>query len=254
MTSPLQGVHVLVTRSITQAKSLSEKIIESGGVPIETPLLTYVEFNHNEDKDLPRIEQFDWIFFTSVNGVSFFFEKLDFYLGEDKRIPCRIGVVGEKTKEAVEDYGYEPHFVPSQYTASTFAREFSVHYQSSQSILLIQGNLNRPTLQRSLTNKGHRVSSLSVYKTEINYEIKEKLQNTLANKKIDVLTFASPSTIQAFLNLGGEIAQSYKSVLVACIGPTTSEEAEKFGFKNIITPELHTVDGIISEIENYYKS
>ncbi|MEQ6389607.1 uroporphyrinogen-III synthase [Bacillaceae bacterium S4-13-58] len=249
MTPPLQGVHVLVTRSKDQAQTLSEKIISVGGVPIETPLLTYVAYESGEEKKLLELEKYDWVFFASVNGVAYFFEKLDGNI----RIPCKIGVVGERTKEAVEQYGHEVHFIPTQYTALAFAKEFSSYF-SSQSILLVQGNLSRPTLQKSLINKGHNVQNFVVYKTEVNHDIKDTLKDILTEKKVDVLTFTSPSTIQAFYQLGGSIVEAYKSVLTVCIGPTTAEEAEKCGFKNILTPKNHTVDGIINELENHYKN
>src|SRR6056297_1145277 len=112
----LAGRNILVSRARSQAANLSEKIRQAGGTPIEVPLLRFSLRNNQENKQLlAQLHEYAWIFFTSSNGVKFFFE-LWKREADDWPEKLNIGVVGEKTEEMLKQYGQSADFIPSTYT------------------------------------------------------------------------------------------------------------------------------------------
>jgi uroporphyrinogen-III synthase len=252
MSLPLTGKRILVTRGAHQANIMSEVIRKNGGISIEIPLLTY-EIVHNRENTLliDKLDEFDWIFFTSANGVDFFYQLLE-AKKEKVVIEANIGAVGKKTDEALQKYGYKANFIPSSYSAEHMANEFHEQYKANR-ILLVRGNLSREILPSFFTAHGTPFSTMVVYETQINFSQKEKLQAVLKDNQVDILTFSSPSSIQAFMKLGGEVAVRYLEELCVCIGTTTKETAAQTGFQNVIAPNSFTVNDMIETLINTVK-
>jgi uroporphyrinogen-III synthase len=246
MTLPLKGFNVLVTRSKFQADSLTNLIQKYGGNPIEVPLLTFRLINETKNKHIIQdLSKFQWIFFTSANGVNFFFETLE---NAHQPFPShlKIAVVGKKTAEVLSQYDVKPHFIPSKFNAETMVQEFP--WNRKETILLIQGNLSREILPVFLQENHIPFSTMVVYETAVNVEEKPHLINVLRNKRIDVLTFTSPSCIHAFFELGEELANHYLDHICLCIGTTTGDMCKKLGFKQVLIPEQFTVQSMVDTL------
>src|SRR5699024_7530328 len=126
MKGPLGGKKVLITREEKQAKYFSDIVQRKGGLPVEVPLLKISVVDQSENlKLLQSCSNFEWIFFTSVNGVYYYFQLLEKYhiplAGFDKK---KIAAVGHKTENALKEFNYKADFIPTIYDAETMADEF----------------------------------------------------------------------------------------------------------------------------------
>ncbi|KGX93465.1 uroporphyrinogen-III synthase [Pontibacillus halophilus JSM 076056 = DSM 19796] len=243
----LEGKQILVTRELEQAKTMTSKIQQLGGISIEIPLLSFKSADKETfRRSITHLEQADWVFFTSANGVAFFFDQLE---EEQLKLPSHlsIAVVGLKTEQALQQYGYHPSFVPSRYSAYTLGTEFIEQVSEPLSIVLIQGNLSRTTLKDTLSRGPYEIQTVIMYETVFNVTMETKLTEAIANKQIDALTFTSPSAVRAFTRLAGHFEEVF-TYPCACIGPTTEQEARKLGFTRIVVPKTYTVEAMIEQL------
>lgn len=240
---------VLVTREAGQAGEFSSKIRENGGIAIEVPLLCISCLETEENSRLiARADDFDWLFFTSANGVSCFFElasKCSVNLDH-----VRMATVGMKTEQRLKQYGHVSDFIPSSFNAEIMAAEFLERYENPGNILLVRGNLSRNVLPEQLAERGITYSSAVVYQTEFNYGMKPMLNEVLENDMPDFITFTSPSTVEAFT----EMAEAPIECLCVCIGTTTEQRAMELGFTEIITPVEFTVEAMLEKMLDYIQN
>lgn len=251
MGSSLQGKRVLITRERSQAQTFSEIILRDGGIPIVVPLLEIV-CQPKSRRDLQQVSGFEWIFFTSANGVDCFFQMLHEYELEKQLRSCKLAVVGHKTEEALKKYGYQAHFIPSIYNAETMADEFRSIYppQSEGQLLLVRGNLSRQTLPIEFKKHGYKVELMEVYETVSHYKMKDQLNKQLTDQHIDFVTFTSPSTVHAFMKMI-DPSFRYKDLVCVCIGTTTEEAARQAEFKTILVPNMFTIEGMVKRMQEY---
>ncbi|QHE53162.1 uroporphyrinogen-III synthase [Pontibacillus sp. HMF3514] len=253
---PLEGMRILVTRESQQAKPFTDMITQRGGISIEIPLLVFQRSNDLTTKrKLEQVYGYEWIVFTSSNGIRYFFDWLE-ELGIDQSCLSqkRFAVVGDKTAQSLLQYGFSADFVPETYTGKQLGESFSEMAKKSTSLLIVQGNLSKQTAAHELKDKGHRVETVTVYETHVNVKIKDGLQEELTSHSLDVLTFTSPSTVRAFCSLGeGAITDDTLSKPCLCIGPTTEQEAKAYGFNRVIIPHTFSIEGMIEALEAYQK-
>lgn len=243
----LQGKRILITREAKQAKLFSEKVRASGGIPIEVPLLKIARKKApNREMIFTKLSGYDWIIFTSANGVHYFFEQLSKELALQVR-KMKFAVVGHKTEEALKQYHLSAHLVPAIYDANSLAEIFLEKYQSGESILLVRGNLSRDILPHVFEKKGIGFDAIEVYETQINKENAAMLKKVIAEEALDFITFTSPSTVEAFI----ELSDSYTALPCVCIGTTTKKAAENYGFTSIVTAKIFTIEGMIEVMSNH---
>lgn len=244
---PLFGKGILVTRAQEQARELSHRLEELGAETIECPVIEIVP--------LPRVKippdflkGFDWILFTSVNGVKIFFERL-FEAGGDHRAlgSCKLGAIGPATAQALVDRGFRPDFRPQEDIAERVLEEFPENPQGLK-ILIPRAQKAREILPEGLRQRGAQVEVLPLYRTEIpSSPLQEEARRRLEQGEIDYITFTSSSTVQHFVQIFGKTLPSHTRV--ACIGPITAETARSLGLKVHIVPEKeYTLSTLISAI------
>ncbi|CDQ39422.1 MULTISPECIES: uroporphyrinogen-III synthase [Virgibacillus] len=247
MSFPLQNKRILITREKKKTAAFSEKIKQLGGVPIEIPLLR-IECSKTKENhlDFKRLDTFDWILFTSSNGVDCFFQLANYYqVNQDILHTKNIAVVGRKTEETLILYGRKADFIPSTYNAATMAEEFLTSYPDATSILLVRGNRSRDVLPNRLKAAEKAFTAMEVYETHANYSMKNKLREQLLNSQIDYITFTSPSTVESFV----EMTTMDVAATCVCIGSTTKQRAKELGFSSILMPSEYTIDGMIARIQ-----
>lgn len=254
-TKPLLGKKVLVTRGKEQAYDFSEKIRGAGGVPIEIPLLSFTYPNRSEYElleEIGRVSTYDWLVFTSKNGVDFFFNLFEKLPVNEQKLPP-IAVVGSKTATALTTRGYKADIVPNEFVAEGLIEMLKPNVSANSRIMLARGNLSRKILVHEFEAIGVEVKDLIVYNTVANENMKEKLVSQLEH--IDIVTFTSSSTVTYFLKLIGNTAahqESFNKLVVACIGPIAKQTAIEAGLKVQICPNRYTTDDLLKEIIFYY--
>jgi uroporphyrinogen-III synthase len=248
---PLAGKTVLVTRGKEQAKTFSEKLRQAGATPIEIPLISISPSFHREEIErcVRQLPDYDWLIFTSANGVRFFFP----FVKKETPLP-KVVVVGKKTAAALKAYGVSPAVIPSEFVAEGVIEALKPLVQPRDRVLFVKGNLARPVLRDALTEMGAEVTELVVYETMLNEAGKEQLLALLRERKLDVMTFTSSSTVQSFSAMveGEDVLSLLNGCVIACIGPITKETAEKAGLPVHICPDEYTIDGMIKEMEQYF--
>ncbi|WP_419892751.1 uroporphyrinogen-III synthase [Oceanobacillus kimchii] len=239
MSHSLRGKSVLITREEQQAEVFAKQIESFGGKPMVVPLLS---IQYKSDVNSPiwmQLKKYRWIFFTSSNGVHGFFHYLH-HLGIKFPSDIKVGIVGSKTKLALNEYGLKPDFIPSIFDAETMAKEFIENDHREQPILIVRGNLSREIIPNEFSYHNISFDTIDVYETTYRYEAKHELEKTIKN--VDFVTLTSPSTVMALMELVEDIPSSCDYI---CIGTTTEAKAEKLKLPNRHVPSEFTTDAMI---------
>lgn len=247
----LAGKTVLITRAQHQAKQMSVAVKERSGIPLEIPLLRMEGTSHRQIQHIAgQLHSYDWVIFTSKNGVAFFLDSLR------KKLPgpIKIAAVGVKTKLELEKRGYQVDFVPTAFVAEVFAEEFVKKLSGNECILFPKGNLARDVIPVKLREMGVSLEELIVYGTKENVMKKQELIVALEVGKVDIITFTSPSTVDSFVRLleGTNWREWTKKCTIACIGPITEKEANLY-FPHVIVPKEYTVEALLQCICEFIK-
>lgn len=256
---PLFGKTLVVTRTREQASELVDQLSALGAECLEFPTIRIVPPSDwsGLDQALRRLEEVNWIFFTSPNGVRFFFDRLE-HLQLDLRIlkGIKIGVIGPATAQALKEFHLRPDLIPEKYQAEHLLEALSHLPLSHQKILIPRAEQARETLPEGLRQMGAEVSVVSAYQTLPAQEGKDPLVERLTRGQVDCLTFTSSSTVINFLSLFSrqEILSLLKKVDLACIGPITAQTARDNGLKVPILAEEYTIPGLVAAIEKFYRS
>ena len=249
---PLFGKRVLVTRSREQASELSELLREQGAEPIEFPVIRISPPESFDELDaaLERIEEYDWLLFTSANGVWAVTARL-LELGRDIRWlkGPKIGAIGPKTAESIACLGIGVDFTPSKFVAESVVEEFPED-PSGKCILIPRAKEAREVIPEKLAERGAHVDVVTAYRTESDgsdrSDRSDRIREMLDSGEIDIITFTSSSTVKNFVKLVG--ASVPEGVKIACIGPITAQTAESLGLRPDIVAEEHTIEGLVQAL------
>ncbi|MGK7345609.1 MAG: uroporphyrinogen-III C-methyltransferase [Candidatus Nitrospinota bacterium M3_3B_026] len=254
---PLFGRKIVVTRAREQASDFAAMLAERGADVIEFPTIETVkpESWDSLDAALDRLADYDWIIFTSVNGVKFFVERLK-ERGMDIRDLKGLKVcgIGPKTAEAVESLGVRVDLLPAEYRAEAIIEGLGAEDLKGKKILIPRAKVAREVLPEKLGELGAEVTIAEAYVTIKPEERKEEVRKMFEEGLIDVVTFTSSSTVQNFVQMWGkdEAARLMEGVTVASIGPITSETARKLGLNPVIEPKDFTTAALAGAIERHF--
>ncbi|MBW1615002.1 MAG: uroporphyrinogen-III C-methyltransferase [Deltaproteobacteria bacterium] len=250
---PLFGKTVLVTRARHQASELVKKLNRLGALCVQYPTIQIMPAPDYKPLDtaLEKLNSYQWIIFTSVNGVTSFFERL-FKQKLDSRALGGLNTasIGPATAEKLKNYGIKSDIIPKSYVAESIIEAFSHYNIKDKKILLPRAKEARTILPEQLKKMGAIVQEIISYKTEPSKKNINELIAMLENKKINIITFTSSSTVKNFKALIQEekFDELTKNIKIASIGPVTTETAKKLGFKVSIEAKKFTIDGLCQEI------
>jgi len=256
---PLLGKRIVVTRARKQASGFLRMLSDSGAECLECPTIKVVppESWHALDKAIGRLSDYDWLIFTSVNGVSYFYKRL-FAAGMDTRAlqDIRVAAIGPATAERLLDFGISCDIIPENYRAESVVAAFEHVPVTGKKILLPRAREARSILPEELTRMGARVDEITAYVTEISDQNVETLLNHLENGSVDCLTFTSSSTVRNFKRLlpSEKFESLVREVTVACIGPITADTAESLGFDVHVVAREYTIQGLYAAIVDHFTS
>ena len=254
MSTPLQGVRVLVTRARHQAAALTTALDAAGATILEVPLIEIMppaDFS-DLDRRLRELHRYAWLVFTSANAVEATFDRA-----------ARIGVpisaaitkfqiaaIGTSTAAAVDKYGLRVEAMPEKPEAEDIAGVLGD--LSGARVLLLQADIARDAARKSLAERGAEVDAVTAYRTVISAGAATTLREALASGA-DVITFMSASAVHAFLTLRGN--SSIGQARIACIGDHTATAAREGGLDPHIIATTPTsaglVDAIVQAIGNH---
>ncbi|WP_291259752.1 uroporphyrinogen-III C-methyltransferase [Fusobacterium sp.] len=241
-TTQLFGKKVLVTRDRRQAGEFSNKIEKMGGVAIELP---FINIESTLDKlDREQLKRYSALLFNSPNGVREFMNKV-----EDIRdiAHLKIGAVGSKTKELLEGYKIKADFIPEEYLVDRLAEESIKYTNPGDRILIITSDISPCDVDKFNSIYNRNFDKIVAYKTKrIIRDKKEVLSNL---KKVEIVTFLSSSTVDAFMASIENDLEAVKDIKFASIGPVTSDTMRKYGLNVDFEAKVYDVNGIIEAIK-----
>lgn len=264
---PLFGKRIVVTRTRDQASELVTLLENYGAECLEYPTIALEPVASYEilDQALVELESYDWLLFTSINAVNFFFKRL-FDLGKDVRDlkGPKIAAVGKVTAEALVCRGIKADLLPAEYTGDGLAEILVATGINGMRVLIPRALKAREHLPETLGAAGADVTVAPVYRNVMPVsaeggQLKVELLTALQDKTVDMVTFTSSSTVKNFVSLLGistpaEIHQLMTGVAVAAIGPITAKTAEKYGLKVDVQPAEFTIPDLVESVVEYFRS
>lgn len=238
-----------MTRAESSAAVLTSQLEELGAVVDEFPVIRFVPPPDMSalDEAISMLGSFDWIVFTSANGVEWFVMRV-FEQGLDIRAlgTAKLAAIGPKTAAALVDMGLRVDYVPSQYVAEAVLSEFPED-PAGKRLLIPRALEARSELPEGLRARGAEVTVVAAYETVIDESSADPLRSRLAGEPVDMVTFTSASTVSNFFRLAGD-AQISSDVVAACIGPITAEAAREHGLRNIVMATEYTIEGLVEAL------
>ncbi len=261
---PLAGRAVLITRPLEQSQEMVERLENLGAQVICRPLIEIVEPDSWEalDAAIEKLATCDWLLFTSANGVKFFFKRLrhkqNAPLSEITR--AVICAIGPATATALESFGAEVDLITRDSKAEGLLQaiiEYAGNIEDlrGKRFLIPRAKVARDILPDELSKLGAQVEAVEAYQTVGASINREELIEFLDRRKIDVVTFTSPSTVHHFVALIGKenLPERMQLVISACIGSITAATATAYGLQNLIQPDTYTAAALVEAIARAYK-
>ncbi len=231
---------VVVTRRAEQAGALADKLRTAGLEPVLFPTVQLRPLpSHALDDALKNLEMFDWLIFTSGNGVDFFFRRVE-ELELRPQLPC-TAVVGPSTARRLAAYGPAPDFMPAEYTGAALAA--GLGDLTGQHILLPRAKLGGLEIVRRLRQQGAEVFDAPLYDTVTATPDPAALAEL--QKGYEAIAYTSPTAVRGFVKLAG---RPDGAAIVACIGPSTAQAARAAGLPVTIVPDEYTLDGLVESV------
>ena len=251
---PLTGRRIAVTRAREQSPELARKLAALGADVIELPLIT---ISKEIDKDtlaevLTELGSYDWIVFTSANGVRYFFEEFHRIFDDIRSLGClRFAAVGDTTAAAIRAQHIKVECQPKVATAEALADDLiATGSLDSAKVLVITGNLNRDDLVKKLEDARAIVDRLQVYKTEKTDLAADPAAADFRARGADAILFASSSAVQSFVDQAAalKLAKEAKRPLAGSIGPQTSASMKKVGMPVDFEAKAPGLDSLVEAL------
>jgi uroporphyrinogen III methyltransferase/synthase len=255
---PLWGKTAVVTRSRDQASHLVDLLNAAGARCLEVPTIEIAPPADISPLDaaLQHLSRYEWVIFTSANGVQAFMDRL-FHKGLDVRSlgRARLAVIGPATAQVLRDYGLVADVVPDTFQAEGLLSVLAPRLLGGTRLLLARAEQARDVLPQGLIDLGAKLDIIPVYRAVPPASVPPEAAALLAAGRVDILTFTSSSTVHNFAGLVGQdtFRTLAASAAVASIGPITSTTLAEYGITPQIEPAAFTIPALAAAIVEYFK-
>ena len=255
---PLFGKRVLVTRAREQAGELSRLLLDYGAEPVECPVIHIMPPEDWGDVDaaIRELDRFQWLVFTSANGVRPFMERLRRQNRDARALSgIRLCCIGPRTAEELSRHGLQADVIPAEFQAEGLIDAMKAGV-AGRCVLIARAAVAREILPEQLRAAGADVRVVTVYRTVAPSLEAEDLKTRFRRQEIDVVTFASSSTVRNFCGLFDsreEMGKLMGDSAVACIGPITARTAEEEGLRVAILAKENTIPALAASIVGYFR-
>lgn len=258
-TKPLFGKRIVLTRAREQAREFSQLLAAYGAEPIEVPTIQIVPPASWQaiDGAVTRLNSYQWLIFTSVNGVRPFMDRLR-AAGKDARALAnlRLCAIGPRTAQELETYGLTPDIIPTEFQAEGIIAALTDLGIRGSRVLIPRAEVAREILPEQLRELGATVDVIPVYRTISPAVDVASLTQQFHDGRVAVVTFTSSSTVRNFVEVFGgrnAVKPLLEEVVVACIGPITARTAEECGLTVTVMPAENTVPALAEMIVKYFQ-
>jgi uroporphyrinogen III methyltransferase/synthase len=244
---PLSGQKIIVTRAKDQADALSAPLRQLGAEVTELPTIEIRPASNYSalDAAIKNLKAYDWLIFTSVNGVRYFLDRLDRSRQDLRSIQGKLCAIGPATREALEKFHLKVDVMADEYVAEGLLKALASFDMKGAKILIARAAVARDVLPDELRRRGAEVDVVEAYRTEVPKELAARTRTILASKP-DWITFTSSSTAHNLIAACG--ADALDGIRIASIGPVTSATLREAGINITTEASQHTVPGLIAAI------
>jgi uroporphyrinogen III methyltransferase/synthase len=258
---PLFGKRIVVTRPREQSAELVDMLEGLGAMVIEAPTIRIVppEDFGPLDAACAQAGTFQWIVFTSANGVDYFMQRLQANGGDIRDLKgARLCAIGPGTAHRLSRFGIKADLMPAEYRAEAVLEALRATGDlRGQRILLPRADSAREVLPEALRRSGAEVVEVTAYRTvsvDDERQGEPDIYRMLLDKRVDAITFTSASTVRSFVRMLGaeQAADLLRSTAVACIGPVTAEAAAQHDITTAVMPAEYTIPGLVDALVKYF--
>lgn len=252
--SSLDGQRIVITRPRRQAPSFVRELRSLGAVPILFPAIeiSIPEAHLALQRALLKLDCYEWIVFTSVNGVRAVWCVLERLEKSTLPSSLKVAAIGPKTAQSLRKKGVKVDFVPDEYVAEALLP--GLEDLEGKWVLLPRADLARPALANLIQDAGGVAHEIDAYRTVPSQPRPDEV--AALKEGVDLLTFTSSSTVRNFIKLVKSVSLDPLHLpgqpRVACIGPITADTARERGFEVNIVAEEYTIEGLLAAIKSYY--
>ncbi|HEY1787990.1 MAG TPA: uroporphyrinogen-III C-methyltransferase [Verrucomicrobiae bacterium] len=251
---PLFGKRIVVTRGRDQAAELSQKLAGLGAEVLEIPAIKRVEPDDRQGivDALLSLNSYDWLLFTSANGVTAFFDLFFRHFHDLRELGgAKIAAVGPATAAKLTEMHLQVDAMPDEFVGKKIVERLTKHSSLENcKVCLLRAQDANPDLPRALEESGAITDEIAVYKTVAETEDISGASGDLQEHGADWLTFTSGSTVQ-FIHERFDLPKLMKrfpAMKIASIGPETTKMIQSLGLSPTIEAREHTVDGMVAEL------
>ncbi len=250
---PLFGKKIVVTRTRDQAGDLSKRLADLGADVIELPT---IRIEHPEDKlgfaeMVTHAHEYDWLVFTSPNGVERFFDAFFATFADARSLGNpRIAAIGNGTAQKIREYRFAVDLIPERFVAEGLIEAFKKESVENLTMLWVKAEETRDIVGDGLEKLGAIVDECIAYRTVPETEDPTGARARIEEEGADLVTFTSSSTVDHFFALGLDWPEDCAA---GSIGPVTSETLRKKGMKPAFEAAKHDIPGLVDAIVRYFK-
>ncbi len=242
---------ILITRPRLQADVFADNLARAGMEPIYFPVIQIRSIKRNSalKHALTQLSHFDWVVFTSWNGVEVVWSALSRLKIKSLPENLRVAAIGPKTAQALVSHHIHPNFVPEEYIAEAVVP--GMGDLVSRHVLLPRAEIARKALPEAIKKAGGVIHEIAVYRT---LPVEPNVQGLQAIREgVDVITLTSPSTVENFIAIarssGFDPCRLPGDPVYACIGPITAQAAREEGLPKTLVADDYTTDGLLKAIQ-----
>jgi uroporphyrinogen III methyltransferase/synthase len=197
------------------------------------------------NRAIAQLEKYDWIVFTSVNGVGFFVNRLDASARDLRAFRARVCAIGPATRKALEALHLKVDLIPEEYVAESVIAAFASVDLNEKRVLLPRAAVARDLIPVGLAKRGALVDVVEAYRNVVPADAVERAAQIFGSaRRPNWITFTSSSTVTNFLVVAG--AAALDGVKIASIGPVTSETIRRHGLHVHREASVYTMEGLIA--------
>lgn len=264
MTQPLSGRTVVVTRATSQAGVFTAALERHGASVISCPTIEIAEPESYDrlDEAIDHLYGYDWIIFTSANGVEYFLRRLNTRgVNVDELDEVKVCAIGETTADKLRDAQIHVDLVPSQAKAEGVFAALSEFVGGSEhvhglNVLIPRAAVGRDYLPKSLEEAGARVDVVTAYRTVVPENLDRGRLSAMLTGSADCIAFMSSSSVKnlALLFDTHDLSEKLRGLTIACIGDVTAASAVEYGLPVDIQPHETTATALANAIAEYYST
>ncbi|MCS6857141.1 MAG: uroporphyrinogen-III synthase [Sandaracinaceae bacterium] len=263
---PLSSARVLVLRPEGQSEEIASLLREHGATPLVHPILRILPPTDPSPlrEALLQLHSFDWVIFTSANGVDFTLRMLEeLGKGTSALEKVRVCAIGPATAKRLCSRGIHPDLVPKEFRGEAVAEALLERMPNPQGqrVLIPRAERAREVLPSLLSENGVSVTVVAAYRTEgPNPQSSSRITQLIHNREVDIILLTSPSTAEQLIQILSHHHGQYPNpstllshLIIASIGPVTTSAAIALGIRVDVTATTYTSQGLVDAIVNYVK-